>query len=484
MSAGTVPELAPPVLGAPSPAHPPADLDDPVLRLATEMRSVCLNAVDVLEIAAALEAQGVNDRAARHRYGLPDVFALAELLHRLVPPRPVEPAEEPCPWRPRPVTHVLRGALFGLPGVCTAALAPAGAGVAQVVVLVVALLVSWPLGQGLAYVGWSRLGRSDRGGALRLLRRGFLLASALTVAAVAGFALALGAGPTQAALAGGQGVYLLGATVLLVLGAEWWLLAALAPALLACGAHLALGQPGGLVSPVRLVVLACLVAVVVLALVRTRGAPAPTQGRLRWAELGAALPHALFGLVAAGVLLVVAVGVPTTTTHPVVWSAVPLSLSMGAAEWNLTWFRRRTFLLLRRTSHTRRFARRARLALLVACVRYLVVAAALTAAGTALSTSSLSTGEGPAAELVLSGAASVVVGGALFLALSLQAFGINTVALATSVVALAVDVVFVFGPASPAWPDPVLAQVGVVGAWFAVLLGYAGTVLGRASLHG
>ncbi|MCP2257891.1 hypothetical protein LX15_001577 [Streptoalloteichus tenebrarius] len=452
---------------------------DPVLRLAAEMESVCANAVDVLEIAAALEAQGVNDRAARRRYGVADVFALAELLHELVPPRPGEPVEEPCPWRPRPLTHVLRGALFGLPGLCTAALAPDVAGGAQVTVLVVALLLSWPLGQGLAYVGWSRLGRSDRGGAVRLLRRGFLLTSAVTVAVVAAFALAVDAGPAAAVLAGGQGVYLLGATVLLVLGAEWWLLAALAPALLACGVHLVLGQPVRLAWPVRVLVLGCLLAVVVLVALRTKAAQNATQGPLRWAEIGAAVPHAVFGVVAAGLLLVITGGVPTTSAHPAVWSAVPLSLSMGAAEWNLTWYRRRTFLLLRRTRRTTQFARRARGALLVACARYLTAAALLTTAGVALTS-----GRGITPGLVLAGATSVLLGGALFLALTLQAFGVNTVALATGVAALAVDAVIVFGPASLAGPDPVLAQVGVVGAWFAVLLAYAGAVLGRASLHG
>ncbi|MCK7624089.1 hypothetical protein MUU72_13435 [Streptomyces sp. RS10V-4] len=83
-----------------APRHGPAD---PVKVLIHRHRAVCERAVDPLEIAAVLEADGVTDRAAarfRHR----DVFSLAEELYARVPRTdaaarppdgPAEPPERP-----------------------------------------------------------------------------------------------------------------------------------------------------------------------------------------------------------------------------------------------------------------------------------------------------------------------------------------------------------------------------------------------------
>ncbi|MER5966156.1 hypothetical protein [Streptomyces sp. NPDC002057] len=88
---------AAPVAPAPAPAGPPADREriapaprarrgnaDPVKVLMHRHRELCERAVDPLEIAAGLEAQGFTDRTAarfRHR----DVFSLAEELYVRVP---------------------------------------------------------------------------------------------------------------------------------------------------------------------------------------------------------------------------------------------------------------------------------------------------------------------------------------------------------------------------------------------------------------
>src|SRR4051812_26453559 len=50
---------------------------DPVAALADRMREDCAGAVDVDEVAAILEANGINDRVADREYGVPSVFALA-----------------------------------------------------------------------------------------------------------------------------------------------------------------------------------------------------------------------------------------------------------------------------------------------------------------------------------------------------------------------------------------------------------------------
>ncbi|QPP06704.1 hypothetical protein G4Z16_10210 [Streptomyces bathyalis] len=108
------------------PVHPA----DPVRELMHRHRELCEQAVDPLEIAAALEAHGVTDRVAarfRHR----DVFSLAEELFARVPraegrgsevttpapPRGVGPAAAPVLAVPR----VLLPLLVVLPGVLAAA---------------------------------------------------------------------------------------------------------------------------------------------------------------------------------------------------------------------------------------------------------------------------------------------------------------------------------------------------------------------------
>ncbi|TNM32834.1 hypothetical protein [Streptomyces sedi] len=87
---------------------------DPVRALLTEHRELCAAAVDPLEIAAGLEARGVDEATAarcRHR----DVFALAEELHA----RAGRPAPPPAP---RPARRAgVRLALPLLPGALCAA---------------------------------------------------------------------------------------------------------------------------------------------------------------------------------------------------------------------------------------------------------------------------------------------------------------------------------------------------------------------------
>ncbi|MFH8291082.1 hypothetical protein [Streptomyces sp. NPDC018059] len=109
---------------------------DPVKALMHQHRALCERAVDPLEIAAALEAHGVTDRAAG-RYRHRDVFALAEEMYARVP----RGDDDSGGWlRPgtaarikglaRPGVDVHAGwALFALlPGaVCAAAVAGLGA---------------------------------------------------------------------------------------------------------------------------------------------------------------------------------------------------------------------------------------------------------------------------------------------------------------------------------------------------------------------
>ncbi|MFD7571674.1 hypothetical protein ACFV6U_14325 [Streptomyces sp. NPDC059810] len=100
---GGVPATAAPAgtpasAGTPAPAaRPRRGTADPVKVLMHRHRELCARAVDPLEIAAGLEAQGFTDRTAarfRHR----DVFSLAEELYARVP-RGTEPPAPPAPPR-------------------------------------------------------------------------------------------------------------------------------------------------------------------------------------------------------------------------------------------------------------------------------------------------------------------------------------------------------------------------------------------------
>ncbi|MFF9430183.1 hypothetical protein [Streptomyces sp. NPDC014746] len=89
-----------PAAAAPGAPRPRRGHADPVKVLMHRHRELCERAVDPLEIAAGLEAQGFTDRTAarfRHR----DVFSLAEELYARVPRGQDAPAPAAEPERPR-----------------------------------------------------------------------------------------------------------------------------------------------------------------------------------------------------------------------------------------------------------------------------------------------------------------------------------------------------------------------------------------------
>ena len=129
--------------------------------LCEQFASVCESAVDSLEISSALEFEGWNDQAVRRRYGIPDVFTVAEEMYRRVPRRPAEPDPLPDPWQVSKIRPALHGMLYGLPTVCFPAAAGLLTGPSVLSVLVVALLTSWASSQALAYLGYVRQGQAD-----------------------------------------------------------------------------------------------------------------------------------------------------------------------------------------------------------------------------------------------------------------------------------------------------------------------------------
>lgn len=103
----------------PAPA-PDATLD----RLADEVQCVCVQPIDVLQVAALLETAGITDNSAMLRYGHVSVFDLAESVARRITPLPAAAsAAAPAPpeLRWQAAMDYLRGPLTLLPMVLLSA---------------------------------------------------------------------------------------------------------------------------------------------------------------------------------------------------------------------------------------------------------------------------------------------------------------------------------------------------------------------------
>jgi hypothetical protein len=449
-----------------------------VAALCEQFAEVCESAVDPLEIASALELEGLGDQAAKVRYGYRDVFALAQDMYFRVPRRPAEPEMPPDPWQGssglRPVLHSL---LYALPGVCFPAAVALLIGGGVEVTLIVALLAAWSLGQGLAYLGYTRLGRTtDMAQTKRVLRAGLVIGLAVVALAMAGTGR-LAHAPTSALLFGaGEGVYMLGAAVLLVLGAELWLMLALAPGVLGSAAFLYLGRPAHLQHLLWIVLAATPLLAVAIAAICTWGAGSAEGTVFQRGEWLGALPAIGFGLVAAGLLIFPVAAGPHGrggVNVGALLAALPLSLSMGAAEACLLWYRRRTQRLLRTIRDVREFGLRARLIMLAAVAMYLAAAVVLIAATVEVAGR---TGLAhPQLAYVPQLAAYLALAAAMFLALTLQAFGSRIFPLVACGFALAFEIVFrYFG---------VLAQLVACTELLVVVGGFAAIVLARTVRH-
>jgi hypothetical protein len=344
------------------------------------------------------------------------------------------------------------------------------------VALTVATLASWSWNQALAHRSYAWLGRGRRRAAGRCLAIG-APAGAL-VAAVSAYVVG---GPLSSLLfAAGQSGYLAAASVLLVLGREKSLLIALAPSALGAGVVLAVDVP----QVVRTVVLlSTLVLALALATRETiRCLRAEQDATVLRLPLSQELPQGLFGLAVGTLTLIAGLG---TTIHQAVGEGVPLgqaaaptgpamialTLSLGLAEWLLFRYRAMAVAALR-TSHTPgQFVRRTGGVLLGCLFTYHTTVAALDAAATVLWPGA------PTLGTVQLGAL-LVLGGALWLALLLNAFGHSW---STALICLAAAIAECAGLL--AGVEPTLLQLLGCGAAALVLTAIAGPALGRTTKH-
>jgi hypothetical protein len=362
---------------------------DPVDELATRLEEFIAAAVHPDEIAALLESDGMSDDQIREKYGCKDSFSLAEELYERVErrhPEPPGPAHDP--WQIGLLGCLLRGVVFALPGLGYVLGAPLLAGPedglglpAGTVPLLAGALAGWTWNQGLAHRAYSWLGLGDKAAARRSLLVG------APVGALLGSLVALAVAPGHlgaVAFAAGQSCYLGAATVLLVMGRERALLAALLP--MTAGAVFALAQPVPEVARLALLVgslgiVGALAAIEVAPAVRQSG----DGKRLSWSAgfaallpfgggaqdgkrprsaspwLAGSLPYAFFGLGSGALVVYVALGdvLADGSSNAAVAApaAVALTLSMGPAEWLLYRFRSGSLAGLRSSSTPRDFWR-------------------------------------------------------------------------------------------------------------------------------
>jgi hypothetical protein len=322
---------------------------DPLAQLSRQLDRDCVRAVQPLELAAIMEAEGFNDAAVQERFGLPSVFAAAQQLYALVPHRPAVPAYA-VPVQAGRWVDLLRGGLYLIPALwAPTALNVATTGVAgpfqgASLGLLTATLFGWGWTQGMSYLGYVGL-VGGRAQAAHVLRWAGLFGTLLTVGLAGALSLTLGQPPRLVMLCAlGIAAYLAAATTLLVLGEGRRLMLASLPALL--WAALTLLWPDSLLaslggSGALLVVgagLPVLAAAGVTEALRHQARARATRRRLSpWT----ALPHAAYGWLCASALTLVLLEPlgRLSQRHSGLlafsWTVIPLVLSMGPLEHTL-----------------------------------------------------------------------------------------------------------------------------------------------------
>ncbi|WP_159450218.1 hypothetical protein [Demequina sp. NBRC 110056] len=415
-----------------------------VAQLTRTHNDLCTQAVDPFEITAGLEAAGVSDRQARTEYGAASVFELAEAMYDLVPRRPTAAVVPVDPWRKPLRIHLLRGLLYGLPGLIYAvALIMLQAGF-DAALLIGTTIVASGLGQGVSVLGHALTGRGSPSAAIALFR------TAIVGGAVLGGLVVLVSGLTgpvspASVLAGCLVLYLIAATVLMVMNAELRLLAVIAP-----GVTLAVMELSGvslLPAPATLATFAlCVAGAAVAAWTRLGTRPRDTVRHLRdgfglvRVDRGMGWSYVFYGMATAGLAsfaVIDVIGHPevTVAAGPVALMMLPLVASLGIAEWLVYRLRSRAAADLRRTTSVAQFRILARREFAFTALLYAGVLGALTCAVIAFFPQQ---SEQP---FVLSTVAYSVLGMAFLCATLLLSLGRHRLALGLTLGAVCLDTV-------------------------------------------
>ena len=362
----------------------------PIAALSRDYDDVCREAVDSGDIAASLEAAGINDRAAREIYGVGSLFELADILHQLVPRR-LSVWERPRdPWQYPVSRHLRRGLLYALPTLpYLAALRVLHGSVTGIATLLAGSVVALAATHGLSYAGHVMVGYGSFRSAARILLGG-LLAAIVVGGAVAGLLMWQGQlqrGPIAVAYV--ELVYVVAATGLMVFERETLLFFALVPAVGASVVALVRpNMPGSMLICVFGLVAVCATLTTLLAYFTVRRYVRIRKGgrtHLVPQEVRRAIAHASYGAATAGLLMYAVVDSliyksdkPVSSNTLIGIGMLPLVMSLGITEWNLHGFRSDTEKILHSTHEFRRFATKVRWCLLRRVVAYGTVLIALT----------------------------------------------------------------------------------------------------------
>ena len=410
---------------------------DHIKRLSREFDALCTLAVDSAEIAAGLESVGFTDGTARE-YRCGDVFALADRMF-LMTPRLVnkQPGRLANPWAERPLRHLTRGVSFALPGLIFVACLPHTSSAMDFPALTVAMLLGWPIGQTMAFIGHSLEGRRHPMAARALLV--LAMAGAIVLGTAFGLAArAVGTSTPIALVGGGEIVYMAAAAVILVFSNELIVIATLVPGLAVAGLGLwlpAITTADQAAAAGVTVMSAVAAAVVVCGRARMQDVRVGFQAlnSKDWTEAGF---HSAYG-VSGGVLVTLpaisgfGTAIGSLSLLPVIWS-------MGSAEWNIVRLRRRSFDMLNQAISVRYFQDQVGGLVVRNLSRYLVDLTLLTLA--LVSAVWVLRGSAPSAGVVIGLAASWMLGCSFYLALVLSSLGRMRVVVVAMVAAIGLGI--------------------------------------------
>ena len=308
-------------------------------RLPAGVRDVISCAVDPLEIAASLESHGYANAVVKAKFGHQDVFSFTEELYNSAGYRPAPSSDERRP-RPGGLVDLAHGAVFAAP-----VLVFAGAGVASRDWLSwwavpLSLVLGFSFSQGMGYVSYARLGRSEVPGPPAAW--GILSALGASAAASAGAASLWGGGIASTLFTVGMCVFMTAASWLVIANREGLFILWLLPGATGSAVYLS-GFPFPLSSVEVEVIVGGSVAVTVV----TARWRLPRQWRrnapLSRQEASPAALYFLHGLASGA--LIAAFGLIQQERPDKQWAAVatyPLVLSLGAMEWQLRTLQART----------------------------------------------------------------------------------------------------------------------------------------------
>ncbi|MFB9235779.1 hypothetical protein ACFFWC_09510 [Plantactinospora siamensis] len=214
-------------------AHPvllPRISTDPVDELVERIRPRLARAVDALQVAAALEADGHTDRGAQVEYGYTDVFVLAsEVYRRLGQPGPAagQPAGAAGRGWPDGLRTVAHGPLYLLPSAAFPAVVSVVGRPGLVLGLVLAGTLGWTASGVAAHLAHRLVGLGRPRSANRVLRAALLAGPLLGVPL--GAALAPLGGLPLAVMVVLQLTYQLASTLLMFYRREAWLALVMCP---------------------------------------------------------------------------------------------------------------------------------------------------------------------------------------------------------------------------------------------------------------